>query len=254
MTVMSKEIHYTGFDQDFAESRRQNFRLPEDYDWIGGWWRRIGGFLLYPIVLLIDLIYMKCIAHISVKYRGTLRRARGGYFLYSNHTLVFGDVVNPFHICWPTRPYLICSAANLGIALIGWMLPAAGALPLPDDLSGLRKLSEAVSYRIRQGRAVVVYPESHMWPYYTKIRPFKDGSFHYPIANHVPVFTATTTFQKSRLFKRPKITIYIDGPFGVDESLLRKQQQRDLADKVHKAMERRAKMSDFEYITYVPKA
>ncbi|MBR6097973.1 1-acyl-sn-glycerol-3-phosphate acyltransferase [Candidatus Saccharibacteria bacterium] len=251
---MSKRtLYFSSFDQDFAESRNQDFVLPNDYDWIGGFGRKVGGFLLYPLVMLIDFIYMKFVVHISIKNKRVLRKIKGGYFLYANHTLVFGDVVDSFLITWPTRPYLICSAANLGIALIGGWLPAAGALPLPDDLSGMKKLAAAVSYRIKQGRAVVVYPESHMWPYYTKIRPFTEGSFHYAVANQAPVFSATTTFMKSRIFKRPKINIYIDGPFVSDKDS-RKEQQKDLSQKVRAAMEERAKLSNIEYITYRKKA
>ena len=251
---MSKRtIYFSSFDQDFAESRNQDFVLPDNYDWIGGFGRKLGGFLLYPLVMLTDLIYMKFVAHISIKNRKVLRKVKGGYFLYANHTLVFGDVVDSFLITWPTRPYLICSAANLGIVLIGSWLPAAGALPLPDNLAGMKKLAEAVSYRIKQGRAVVIYPESHMWPYYTKIRPYTEGSFHYAAANHAPVFAATTTFMKSRIFKRPKINIYIDGPFTSDKPT-RKEQQKDLSQKVRAAMEERAKLSNIEYITYRKKA
>ena len=246
--------YYQSFDQDFAESHNQDFCLPENYDWIGGFGRKFGGFLLYPIVLLIDLIYMKCVAHISVRNRKVLRKTKSGYFVYANHTLTFGDVVDPFMICWPKRPHIVCSAANLGIVAIGGWLPAAGALPLPEDLRGMKKFANAIEKRIGQKRPVVIYPESHMWPYFTEIRPFTSGSFHYPAALGAPIYTATTTFTKSRIFKRPKINIYVDGPFVADHDLSRKEQQNQLAQKAREAMERRAQSSDYSYITYRQKS
>ena len=53
---MSKRtLYFSSFDQDFAESRNQDFVLPSDYDWVGGFGRKLGGFLLYPLVMFIDL-------------------------------------------------------------------------------------------------------------------------------------------------------------------------------------------------------
>ena len=55
-------------------------------------------------------------------------RLFGGYYLYSNHTQTFGDVVNPFCIAFPTHPYIICSPSNLGIPVAGGALNGLDAL------------------------------------------------------------------------------------------------------------------------------
>ena len=247
-------IYYENFDQDFAESKNQEYRLPENYNWIGSKKRRAAGITLYPLILLTGLIYMKFVARIRIKNRKVLKKARGGYFLYSNHTLEFGDVINSFIITWPKRPKIICITANLGIAVLGSWLPAAGALPLPEDIKGMKKLTHAIKYHITKGKPVIIYPEGHMWPYYTKIRPFAEASFHYAISNQAPSFTATTTFSKPKLRKRPKTTIYIDGPFTPDESKNRKDQQKELAKTVKTAMEKRSRLSTYKYIEYRKKA
>ena len=74
-----------------------------------------------------------------------------------------------------------------------------------------------------------IYPEAHIWPYYTKIRPFKNVSFAYPVNLEKPVYCMTNTYQ-SYGKKKDKIKIinYIDGPFYANKELSTKEQKRKL--------------------------
>ncbi len=252
---MSSIKYYTSFDQDFATTRQQDLRLPKNYRWLHhNFIYKFFAALLYPLVVLLDLIYMKFFGHITIKNRRLLRQARrhGGYYLYSNHTLLFGDVVNPFVLTFPTHPYLICSPSNLGIPVLGPLLPMAGALPIPNQLHAMKDFTAAITTRIKQHKAIIIYPESHLWPYCTQIRPFADAAFHYPLKYPAPVYVATTTFQKSCFHKKPRITIYLDGPFLPDRKLPRKQAQTRLHNQVHQTMQSRAKNSTYDFISYRP--
>ena len=255
---MSQEIrYYTSFDQDFEATRNQDAKIPPNYKWVHrNLFYRFFAVILYILVLIMDFVYMKFVAHISIKNRRLLTQARkhGGYYLFSNHTILFGDVVNPFCVNFPTHPYIICSSSNLGIPVAGKMLPMAGAIPVPDNLHDMAKFNQTVKSRLDQGKAIVTYPEGHLWPYYTKIRPFAPAAFHLPVKYPAPVYTATTTYQKSRFHKKPKITIYIDGPFEIDQNLPKKQAQNQLHHAVQKAMEQRAKLSNYEFIIYQQKS
>lgn len=253
---MSEVKYYTSFDQDFAESKGQDFKLPENYIWIHkNPIYRIVAVVFFFFIYILATVYMKLFGHVSVKNRYVLLRTRGaGFFLYANHTQLFGDVVNPFNITFPIHPYPICSPANLGIPRIGKLLPMAGALPIPDTLDGMKKFTEAVSKRIKQHAAVVIYPEGHLWPYYTKIRPLALAAFHYPVTTKAPSFVATTTYKKRRFGKKPKVTIYLDGPFYPKADLKRKEAAKQLQYEIQKTMERRAKHSTYSYITYKKKS
>ena len=255
---MSQEIrYYASFNQDFEETRNQDAKIPQNYKWVHrNIFYRFFAVILYVLVLIMDFFYMKFVAHISIKNRRLLTKARknGGYYVYSNHTILFGDVVNPFCINFPTHPYSICSPSNLGIPVAGKMLPMAGAIPIPDNLHDMAKFNQTVRTRLGHGKAIVTYPEGHLWPYYTKIRPFAPAAFHLPIKYQAPVYVATTTYQKSRFYKKPKITIFIDGPFQIDKNLSKKQAQNQLHYTVQKAMEQRATLSDYEYIIYQKKS
>ncbi len=45
---------------------------------------------------------------------------------------------------------------------------------------------------------MTIFPEAHVWPYYTGIRPFGEAAFHYPVATGKPVYTMTVTYQRRR--------------------------------------------------------
>jgi hypothetical protein len=64
---------------------------------------------------------------------------------------------------------------------LGRVTPYMRGLPLPDDMAATRNFTSAIEKRIDEGAAVFIYPEAHIWPYYTGIRPFGDASFSYPI-------------------------------------------------------------------------
>ena len=74
---------------------------------------------------------------------------------------------------------------------------------------------------------VTIYPEAHIWPYYTDIRNFKDASFRYPVKYDKPVFCFTNTYQKRR-GKHIRMVTYVEGPFFPDNTLSIKDRKKDL--------------------------
>lgn len=80
-------------------------------------------------------------------------------------------------------------------------------------------------------------------------------SFKYPVEQNVPVFSLTNTYVKDENKKdKVKIVSYIDGPFFVNKDLTKKEQQRDLRNRVYECMVERSKNSNIEYIKYVKKS
>ena len=63
----------------------------------------------------------------------------------------------------------------------------------------------------------------------------------------------TKTYHKRRLGSRPRAVVYIDGPFYPDQALSRKEAQNKLHDEIWQTMNKRAKLSDYEYCEYVKK-
>lgn len=243
--------YYSRTDEDFIESRNQNFQLPEDYEYIRTDLRsRILSFISYALGLLFYCVYCVPFLHVRIKNAGALRRQKGGAFVYANHTQPLGDVFDPAAACLPRRIYTVVSPSNLGIPFIGRVLPYLGALPLPSSPSGFLKFTKAVGTRVKSGNNVVIYPEAHVWEYCAAIRPFPETAFKYPIMFDRPVYCLTTTYQRRRFGKKPLAVIYADGPFFPDGALPRPQRAVDLRDRVFAQMTKRSECSDCEYIKY----
>lgn len=246
----AKIRYYNSFSDDFFQVGEE-YKLPEDYKWIRNdiKFKLLSG-LIYSLAIIFSNIYCRLFLHVRIKGAKKVRQQKGGFFLYGNHTQPIGDVFNPALVCFPKRIYTVVSAANMYLPVIGKILPCLGAIPIPDTLSGMKKFTAAIEQRIKSGHPIIIYPEAHLWEYYTDIRPFAETSFKYPVNLEVPVYCMTTTYQKRKLGKKPKITVYIDGPFQADDAQ-KKQRAVNLRDAVYAQMRERAKSSNCNYISYV---
>lgn len=143
----------------------------------------------------------------------------------------------------------IVSTANLGIPVLGKILPYMGALPIPG-LNKMREFLSAVDHYSKIGNGIVIYPEAHVWPYYTGIRPFGTATFSYPVKNGFPVYCMTTTYQKRKIGDKPRITVYIDGPFEIDKTQISSKQKKELQKKITRCMSKRSRNSTYAYWDY----
>lgn len=193
-------------------------------------------------------------AKLKIKYIGKekLKKCKKqGYFVYANHTQIFADTFIPSVPIYPKRNFFIVNPENISMKGSGAIIEMLGAMPIPDDKEGMKNFLEAIKVQIEKKHSVTIYPEAHIWPYYTKIRPFKAVSFKYPVKLNTPVFCMTNTYKaygKNR--HKAKMVTYIDGPFYPDKTLSLKQQQQDLRDRIYNCMVERSKNSDIEIIKY----
>ena len=126
-----------------------------------------------------------------------------------------------------------------------------GGIPIATSLHGMKGFTEALKNYSDRGKVVMIYPEAHIWPYYTGIRPFKDVSFKYPAKDGRPVFCFTRVFEKRRFSRRPKVAVYVDGPFFPQDGFSVKQNQKYLRECVYETMKKRAELNEVEYVKYV---
>ena len=195
---------------------------------------------------------MKIILHVKIENKKIIKEyKKQGYFLYGNHTQTIGDIFIPALVCSPKRIYVVISQANLGVFCLGKILPMLGALPIPNGINDMRKFKNAIHQRIDEKKCVVIYPESHIWPFYTKIRPYKKGSFRFQINENVPAFCITTTYYKRKFSKKPGIRVFIDGPFLPNNELNKNKQEEIISKEIYDCMISRSKNSSYEYIKYL---
>lgn len=249
--MREKEIrYYRTFSEDFSQSKNQDFQLPADYRWVrtdAG--SRLLSALVYGLAVVVSGIYCKLFLHMKVTGRKNLKGVTGGFFIYGNHTQPVGDVFIPALCVLPRRIYTVVSTANYGIPVIGRLLPYLGALPIVGSLQGIRELNKAIDHRLRGGHPIVIYPEAHVWEYFTDIRPFPDTSFKFPAKLDVPAFAMTVTYRKARWFRRPIMEVFLDGPFYPEGQTV-KEKAAQLHGEVYAAMKARSRNSNYSYIAY----
>ncbi len=219
-----------------------------------GWLFRIFEFLFY-YGIMIPVVYMlqKVYCHQKFANRRVLRQAKkDGCFLVSNHTQVQSDsYIGPLGT-YPKKCFIISNPHVLSIRGLRLGMQAYGVIPLGSNLEEKKAFLNCVQTRLEEGKAIIVYPEAHVWPYYTKIRPFDYQSFWYLSKLKKPMFVLTNCYQKRRFFKRPQIVTYADGPFYPREGLSEMDAAKELRDIAYQTMCKRVQEhSTYEYIKYV---
>lgn len=249
---MPEVRYYETFEDDFVVNRGQDYHLPEDYKWIErGLWHRTISKVLCGLFRIVSFFYCKYVLHIKIENGQALNSYKEtGCFLYGNHTQMTGDAFGALYVNPHKKAYALAGQANLGIPVLGKILTYIGAIPVADSLKGMKEMKATIEQRIKEKGCIVIYPEAHVWPYYTDIRPFPETSFRYPVECQVPSFCMTTTYQKRKQGDKPKITLYVDGPFYPNTSLKKKEQQRTLRDEIYNCMKERSKNSTYQYIRY----
>lgn len=252
-----KIIYYTDeLNDEFSLAEISPRTIDKNYVYIHkSLFKKFTRFFWYRIVFFpIAILYSKIKFHHKVVNQDVIKGyKKSGYFLYGNHTQDIGDAFMVQRINKAKGKYVIVHPNNVSMPVLGKLTPSLGALPLPDDLAAYKNFISAIETRIKQRKCVVVYPEAHIWPFYTGIRPFVDTSFQYPIKLDVPTFCFTNTYQKRRFSKKPKIVTYVDGPFFPNKELTFKEQRADLRNQVYNCMCKRAENSTVNWIQYIKK-
>ena len=187
--------------------------------------RRFTRFFWYRIVATpIAFIYTKLrFGHKTVGANKLNPYKKLGIFMYGNHTQDIGDALIPNMIYKRKEKYIVVNPSNLCVPVIGHIVPSLGGLPLPDCPAASRNFLSAIKQRINDGAAVVIYPEAHIWPYYTGIRHFADDSFIFPIRLDAPVFCFTNTYKKRKLRKQQIRITRVENVCVVDFNGVRKE-------------------------------
>lgn len=242
------------------QEKHQEVGLPEGYEFIPkNPFTRLYSAILFRCFWVFGQWYEKHYWQAKFHGREKLEQAKGqGYLIYANHTNPFHDVFGPA-IAADRRIFTIISPVNLKIPGIGKFLPMIGGLPLGKTKKEKQAFNDAVDQRLKQKKAIVIYPEAHVWPYATKIRKFPAGdkSFKYATRNNLPIFTMTTTYHKRKDKKHgdlPRMDIYLDGPFYPSKNQSEAENRAVLAKQAYDSMVKYSHNNTYEYYKYIKKS
>lgn len=253
--MKAKTFYYSNEKQDdFAGVVRKPYIVDEKYRYnrSGVFWK-ISKFIVYRIIMKpFAYIYIKLkFGHKVVNKRLLKEVVKQGYFMYGNHTMMAGDAFIPNIVNAPKNTYTVVHSDNISVSFTRGFVIRCGAIPLPNTLSATKNFLDILSRCIVEKGVIMIYPEAHIWPYYTGIRGFDSASFRYPIKLGVATYSLTNTFHKRWLFRTPKVVTYIDGPFYSNTKLTYKGQVLELRNKVYQAMQERSKLNTYKVHNYI---
>ena len=252
-----KVLYYSDeLNDELAPSKLKPRKIDENFKYKKSFiWNVCSLFLQNVLSMPIKLGYLKIKCRHKFIGKEKLKECKKqGYFIYANHTQPFADTFIPSVADYPKRNFLIVNPVNISLKGTGTLVEMLGAIPIPSDIKAMKNFLEIIEEKIKNKNSITIYPEAHIWPYYTKIRPFKAVSFKYPAKLNAPVYSITNTYQSyGKKHKKIQLVSYVDGPFYPDEKLTLKERQQDLRDRVYNKMVERSKNNNIEHIKYIKK-
>lgn len=181
---------------DFATTVKNLKPLPENYEYHKNTISyKIFKFLGYSVIMRpIAYLYIKIKFAQKFVGKNKFKDIKGGMFFYVNHTLKTGDAFLPNLIDFTRHNYILTGEQANSLT---WLLPLmriAGSIPVGETPKSLLKTKSCIEKRIKEGASITIYPEAHVWPYYTKIRNFSHVSMKFPTITNAPVFAVTNCF------------------------------------------------------------
>ncbi|MBP5342728.1 1-acyl-sn-glycerol-3-phosphate acyltransferase [bacterium] len=212
-------------------------------------------FLLYYVFAkFLVFLMVKIIYHQKFVNKKLLRKEKNRpIMIYGNHTQTMLDAYVP-NLLRLKKNYIIVNPDAVSIRGVRGIVKALGGIPLPNTKESVKNYKDALENIIKSNNSITIFPEAHIWPYYTKIRDFKEQSFRYPVDYNIPVYSLVTVYVRSKCFyrKRPRALSVISGPFYKDDNLSRIDAIKDLRDRVYESMVNVSNSyNQVEYIKYV---
>lgn len=219
---------------------------------------RLQNWLGYVFVLYGALMPVNTIKY-GIRFRGRniLRKYRkelkGGAITIANHCYRWDApaVLQAVHAGYHTR---IPMFADNFCTKDHWFLKHVGGIPVPDNMSALKKFNEAFDEFHRRGWWFHVFPEAANWRFYKPLRPFRKGAFSMAYKYDMPIVPCVITYRKRtgifRLFGKqdePLLTVTIGEPLFPDRSASRKTEVDRMRNEAHVRME---KMAGIEHNTW----
>ena len=251
--MKNKTFVYTDeLNDEFSGIKRNTITIDDNYKYIrhNPLWKVCEFFVYRLFILPFAYIYIKLKFHHKVINLQAIRDyKKSNYFVYCNHTMLAGDAFIPSIISHPHKSYTIVHPDNISVKAAKPIIEMCGAIPTPSTISATKNFLKAIEYHSHK-QPIVIFPEAHIWPYYTGIRPFKSVSFKYPVKFNLPIFVLTNTFHKKKFSKTPQVITYIDGPFFPNTKLPPREQANNLRDIAYTTMCNRAKSNTYCVHTY----
>lgn len=244
------------------QKKKKSYELIDDkYKYKKNWLVCTWQFILYYFIAKpLFLFYGKVFLGIKVYGKKKIKHIKGGAITVSNHVHFLDFSIATNFIGGFRRSHIISNKENFDVPFAGKLAAAYGVMPLPDTPKAKINFYNQVNEFLKKGRFIHLFPEASMWPYYTQLRPFKRGAFHFSSRNNLPVIPYVLVFRKSKGFERifrrkPRISVYICDPIYPNLELNKKEQNLDLQRRTYAEMQKVLEQNkSYEFWKYIPES
>lgn len=218
-----------------------DIEIDEDYDYVKeGILFKAASTLLYIIVWPILVIYNKVMYNFKIYGRENLTKIKTGKITVSNHVHPMDCTMNAIANT-PKSLYFVSIKSNFEIPVIRHIIRLLHAFPIPDGVCNKEKFFLSINKLLKENKTVHFYPEASLWPYYKKIRKFKNGAFKLAVENNVPIVPMVYKFVKpygirKYIKKKPFIELHVLSAIYPDQNLNKKQATEKLKNDVYLKM------------------
>jgi len=217
------------------------FEIDEDYKFINnGFLFSIFSNLLYLIAYPILTIFNKLVFGFKVVGKENYKKVKGSKITVSNHVHAM-DCTMIGTMTIPCKTYFTSLASNFKIPIVNTLIRLLNTIPIPTEISKKQDFKNAINTLLKDGKSIHFYPEGSLWPYYTKIRKFKRGAFHFAVDNNVPIVPCVFKFYEPTSLlkyfkKKPCISLNILEPIYPNTTLKNSDAVYELESRVREAM------------------
>lgn len=201
-------------------------------------------FYVFAYIILLPTLYIYFLPR--VRGRKNLKKIKNAVFV-SNHCFILDCAVLEVFAFPFKRPYMLGQKNAFQIPVVRDIIRSLRAVPVPDNMLAYKNFVKSIDKELKAGKSLYVAPEGSLWPFFPRIRPFKNGAFRFAIKNDVPIIAVVLSFRKPnwvyRMFgrKKPLININILPPIYTKQEGSPKLEETRIKDLVYDKMEKQFK-------------
>lgn len=231
MIHVSKKVELPNLDENYPYiNKKKGVRF---FQW-----------LFYRLVSPIAWVLVKIRLGYKVRGRKILKKnkelLKNGGISICNHVHMW-DFLLVLLSLRPRRPKPIAWPINL-MGPNRHLIRLVGGIPIPETYEAMKVFHRDIDEYIEKGKWIHVYPETAMWHYYDKIKPFKKGAFTYAVKHNKPIVPLVINYRRRSWFirmfnKKPAMTVNILEPVVPNLSLGVGKAKEDLLVRCRIAMQ-----------------
>ena len=160
----------------------------------------IRAFIISPFMWIVNRFIFRTRVYIDksendknlTNFAGKQHKNRVGFIVTCNHINKLDALV----VLWALKRGGLLRGRRLKVMVadfnnqkgrLGEYMRAFGIMPFPSGHRLVRRFNEAVSYYLKKGDCILIFPEQSEWWGYDRPRPLKSGAFYYAVKNNVSV-------------------------------------------------------------------